>query len=66
MPFPVSGLCAALLDLDLNGAPFAGSAGKRRLPSPVAQAAAVRNGLAVLKIRGKLLPAAAPLSIKSP
>jgi len=66
MPFQVAGFYAASRDHYLKSAPFTGSAGRRRLPSPVVQAAAASICLAALKTRRKRLPVAAAFSLKSP
>ena len=66
MPFSIAGLCAASRSLYLKSAPFAGSVRRCRLLTPVLQAAAVGICRAALKIRPKMLPVTAALSLKSP
>jgi len=66
MPFSIAGLCAASRSLYLKSAPFAGSARRCCLPTPVSHAAAVGICLAAQKIRRKPLPVTAALSLKSP
>ena len=66
MPFSIAGLCAASRSLYLNSALFAGAVRRRRLLTPVLQAATVGIYSAALKIGPKTLPVTAALSLKSP
>ncbi len=66
MPFSITGPCAALRGLYLKSAPFAGSAPRCCLPTPVLHAAAAGIGRAALKIGRKLLPVTTAISLKSP